>query len=541
MTINSAQKILCRPRTGQTPSVQRLSTTFIFRVPSMDRRWRFPMIKLMRSFLCIAAIIISGVQSLSGAEITGGVKSIPAKNQVHAMGPADFNAVAGAPVKAMSPDGTLLAEGKTDGNGGFSLSIPEQRKNDTIVLSAETPGGTIRALAINGSNELNPITEILTWRILESGIPPSNFTASEWRILVGRLSEIAQSVDFSDMNTSDKLVASLLDAPEIVIALGDLSATYGMPGDNVAAVESIREAIDGFIKAMNANDESRIKSSLTGPVEMLVDGETIRNAEEFAARVNAGHKAFKDLSLKASFARIAMQGDRAELTTYERLRMSQSQGEPPSVDESWIIKYVMSNKNGTWLISKREASDCVVGDAGIATDGRIADWTGMTPCYYRRPDPVGDAGKDSITALFFARDDEFLYWRMDLEMELFTPFSDGKPVFGVPSGEFYLSFFAHESNQNCDNLINFVTNEPANAASGARVCVKDQAGNEKETIIAYQKFAVGRRSIEGSIPLKDLKFLSDGIFAFAKGRRVKMPSTRDMPFFVTSPIRLSLK
>ncbi|HET6485159.1 MAG TPA: hypothetical protein VFH83_01995 [Spirochaetia bacterium] len=56
-----------------------------------------------------------------------------------------------------------------------------------------------------------------------------------------------------------------------------------------------------------------------------------------------------------------------------------------------------------------------VASGAIAIDGSPGDWSGMSPAI---ADPVGDSGitgiGTDITALYLARDDTYLYWRMDL-------------------------------------------------------------------------------------------------------------------------------
>ncbi len=478
---------------------------------------------------------------LSGMEISGTVWTVPAKKEDKASGKVALKPATGVVVKAVSLEGVSLAEGKTDDKGVYKLNIPEAREKDNIVLTAEVPGGDIRTLPFGKTSDINPITEALTWRILSSGVPPSNFTSNEFNFILGELHDAAKkaNVDFSDFQMAMAASYYLVDLPEFNMTLGALTSTYGMPGDNLAAVKEVETAIGAFLQAFVDNDANAIKAGLAENPRVSYSNETITTAEELIEQLAQTHRMSEKLQFEVRYADIQIKDDIADVATLEHVKLEAAGEQGQNVDETWMSRNSLALINGKWiLVSRDNPAKCIVEKTNITTDGRLNDWVGIKPCYYRKP---GEASNDSIISLFFARDDDYLYWRIDLNMELRTPLAKEKTRMGIPRGEYYIRFYLDEEDANCNNFIAYVINELTSAASGARICHKDQDGKEKTTYVSYDRFAVGSRSIEGSAPLADIFFLKDGTLSFSEVKRKTMTGGSESPFFYSGRVNLHFK
>ncbi len=479
--------------------------------------------------LFTSAVVFAG--TLSGMEISGTVWTIPTKEDDKASEKVALKPAPGVVVKAVSIEGASLAEGKTDDKGVYRIQLPEGR--ETRVLSAEMDGGPIRTILFGKTNDIDPVTEALTWKIISAD--PANYTSAEFELMTKELRILADRIGYPEGATAIGAMDYMIDVPDFNIALTDLAATYGASGDSVAITDEVKSAVESFVKAFNFNDAQKIKDILVESPEIFIDGSVIKNADEVVGKIRELHKMFGDITLDVSFAALSANDNKALALTYERIRMSNLNGENQNIDESWISKNELVRKNGKWIISKRGMMDCVVVKSAIETDGRLNDWAGISPCYRKSAD---SPETDGITAMFFARDDKFLYWRMDLNMLTRVPLAGEPSKLGVPRGEFYVHFYGNEDNQNCDNLINVVNNDLTSAASGVRICARDEKGEEKDSTHSHNKFAVGSRFIEGSVLLEDIFFLKDELFSFAKGKRRLRPGAPEEPFFTTNRIKL---
>lgn len=493
--------------------------------------------KITPCLLSLAVILVAGVQPLSSMEITGAVKSVPVISASDGHGMASLSPVAGTTVKAMTRNGELIAESETDGTGLYKLSIPDTKTGEAFLLSAETRTGAIRALVTDPTHDINPITEALTWRILESGVPAANYTAEEIAFMLGSLYELAKAADFSNFPADESAAGNLIDIPKFNIALGNLAATYGMAGNNMAQVEAVKGALHSFTQAFAGNDANAIRAVLAENAEISIHEEIVKGVAPLLEKIDALHRTYQTITLEVEFARIEINRDRAEVSTYERLKMKSGDGQ--DVDEPWVARNILELKNSRWqLVARETPSVHVVEKAAIEPDGRIDDWAGIVPSYLVAPEA---AAQDAITALFFARDDRFLYWRMDLDMKPSAPLSKNIRLTGIPRGEYYLYIYADESEQKCNSLLSFVNNEVTSAAAGARICVTGKDGVEKAMVLPYQRFAVGSHSIEGSVPFEDLAFLSEGFFGVGMGKRRSKPGEPENPMLSTGFIKLNFK
>lgn len=476
----------------------------------------------------VAAAVFSG--ALYGMEISGTVRSVQGKKESNEARKEFLAPVPGVIVKAMSGEGATLAEGKTDDKGVYKFELPQGK--EARILSAETDGGPIRTILFGKTNDIDPVTEALTWKI---GPQIANYTAAEFDLMAKQLRIIAGGIDIPETESAIGAVDFLIDTSDFNIALTDLSSTYGSSGDSIAVTEEVKTVLESFIKAFNENDGSKIRGLISEPASISIGDAKLNKADDIARKIDELHKLFGDKKLQVKIATITVDKDRAEATAYERISMASLSDKKMKINDGWISTNVLNRKNGKWMFSERAIKDCVVYKTSIETDGRLNDWVGISPCFRRSP---SSREEDGITAVFFARDEQFLYWRIDLNMLMRIPLAIEPPSLGVPRGEFRLVFFGNENDHNCDNLINIVNNDFTSAASAVRVCAKDKDGKEKDSVHTYHKFAVGGRFIEGSVPLEDLFFLEDGLFCFVQGKRRPRPGSPEEPDFESSRMKL---
>ncbi|HOC92348.1 MAG TPA: hypothetical protein PKH33_08275 [bacterium] len=481
------------------------------------------------SILFTYAVIFAG--TLSGMEISGTVWTVPAKKDDKASEKVALKPASGVVVKAVSIEGASLAEGKTDDKGVYKIELPEGKQ--TRILSAETDGGPIRTILFGKTNDIDPVTEALTWKIISAD--PANYTSAEFEFMTKELRALADGIGYPEGATAVGAMDYMIDVPDFNIALTDLTATYGSPGDSVGITEEAKTAMEDFIKAFNANDGAKIREMIFKPAKISIGNATLNEVDDVVREINELHKLFGNIKLQVKIASITVEKDRAEATAYETIAMGEPNDEERYVNSSWISINVLNKKNGKWALSERAIKKCTVHKAVIETDGRLDDWVGISPCYRRSP---VSPEEDGITAVFFARDSQFLYWRVDLNMLMRIPLSVEPPRLGVPRGEFRLLFYGDEDDHNCDNLINIISNDFTSAASAIRVCAKDKDGKEKSDVHTYYKFAVGGRFIEGSVPLEDLFFLEDGLFCEATGKRRTRPGLPEEPYFGATRMEL---
>jgi hypothetical protein len=460
-------------------------------------------------------------------EITGTVLSISHTTTTNTKGTSELEPVSGAVVKAITSKNKFVARGKTDAKGFYSLNIPEKKKNDVYLISADTSTGVLRSLFSGKKTAINPFTEILTWRILESGMRPDYFTTNERQLILKKLYEISTKADFSGTRTATGTVTALLDLPELNLLLGNLTETYRTQGDNIAKVETIKKTITKFLQGFIKNDVNIIRNSLSRNPAVFISGETLNNTGKITSRINAIHNSFKDIRLDTDFLTIRVGNKKAEVTDAEHIYMKSKDGGSQSVNENWIARNNLLFVNGKWKISKRDIPKCKVENAAIVIDGHIADWTGIKPCYYQQTEAdTNTKRQDGIKAMYFAKSNLFLFWRIDLDTKPTGATSKKSLEKGIPKGLYTLFLLSNSSGNACNNLIYFVNNSSSGVTSGAKSCLLDIKGNKKEQYFSSDPFAVGSRSIEGVIPIEKIKFFAGSIYAFSQLKKSVGP---DMP------------
>jgi hypothetical protein len=492
------------------------------------------MCKMKKCIISSLILLFIIAKPAFGMKVSGTVLSVRPASSPKANGTVgmEVGAVTDTGVKAVTSKEEVIAESRTDAKGIYSMTIPEDRKDDVFLICADTPAGFLRAFFSGEKTDVNLLTEIIAGRILDSGVQSEYFTSNERNLIFDRLSAISAPLDLSDMRTATDAIVFLLDRPDFNLALGDLTATYAMPDDNVSHVEAISNSLNGFIQGFNANDKDLVRNSLAPNIKIFIGEKGINDIDNLLGIFDELHDSHNNIKLQSESMRVKIDKDNAEVISSEHLQMASKENGSSNVDETFIMRNKLVNSNGKWLLSEREASKCTVVKAAIKTDGHIADWLGISPCYYQKPDaPAGDADHDSITAMYFARDDVFLYWRMDLNMAALTPISPAPAMQSIPRGIYYL-FLVDKSQSPADkSFVNFINYEISGAASTGRIGITENGGKDKESYFRYTGFSVGSQSIEGSIPLEDIAFLNKGIYAFGKAtRRVKpgMPANPDL-------------
>jgi hypothetical protein len=381
------------------------------------------------------------------------------------------------------------------------------------------------------------VSDAMAWKLLESGIPLSNFTAAELMLIRDDLDALSSAVDLSGAKDAAGLMNLLLDNPEFNLTLGSFLSTYGMQGDNRSQIDAVNAAITGFLRGFTANDPSAIKEFLAPKISIVIGEETLTDKDKLLQVVSSIHSSFKPITIETRLLGASIQQGKAEIVTSEHLRMAAQGGQTSSVDEAWIALNKLELVSGKWLITERSMPKCKVVKAAIIPDGHLDDWIGIKPCYYRK----SEAGnKDAFTALYFARDDAFLYWRLDLDMKINLP-GAAAPVQGVPRGTYGLYLFDRAAERDCDTFVNFITNQVTGAASGGRACVKDSAGKHNETYFTYDRFSIAPQSIEGRIPLDDFSFIKTEISALASANRKALPGAPENADIFSGVVDLEFK
>lgn len=498
--------------------------------------WEMDLAK--KALLCLAFLMAVATEPILGADISGKVLAVPPASGTAARGIQALGPDSGATVKAMSLKGDIIAEAKTNAAGSFSLQIPANRTNDVALLQTESAGAPLRALYKDAQTNIDPMTEILAWKILNSGIAPANYTAAEIKTIYDELISLASAMDFSNATNTSEIISYLLDQPDLSISLGALTSIYSMQGDNRDQVQSLSNTVNTFLQGFTANNKDMIKKSLAPGASIFIGEEIIQDTDKLIQKIETIHSNFKDISLNAIVLNVAVSQTKAMVTTSEHIQMKSTKDPDLSVDEAWIARNTLELIGGNWIITAREMPKCSVGKATIVTDGHLDDWTSIQPCFYRKS-PSGKTG-DSINALFFARDDVYLYWRMDLDVKIQLP-GASSPIQGIPRGVYSLYLLSGLADLECGTFINFINNQLTSASSGGRACVKGTGGKINETYFQYNDFAVGRMSIEGSIPIQDFSYFTDSIYAFGNANKTALPGKPANPDFTSGVVELIFK
>jgi hypothetical protein len=498
--------------------------------------WEMDLAK--KALLCLAFFMALATEPIMGADIAGKVLAVPpaigsAARGVQALGPG-----AGATVKALSLKGDVIAEAKTDATGSFSLKIPANRDSDVALVQSETSGAPLRALYNGGKTDIDPITEIIAWKILASGVSPDYYTAAEMKIIYDKLLAMSASMDFSNATDTSGIISSLLDQPDLNIMLGTLTSIYSMQGDNRDQVETLTNTVNSFLQGFTTNNKDLLTKSLAPNASIYIGEEIIKDTGKLIQSIDTIHSNFKDIRLESFLLNTEVTQNKAVVTTTELLQMTSRQDPDLNVDEAWVARNMLELIGGNWGITAREMPKCNIGKAAIVTDGHLNDWTNIQPCYYRQSN--ADSSGDTINALFFARDDVYLYWRMDLDMKIQIP-GAASPIPGIPRGVYSLYLLSGLTDKECGTFINFINNELTSASSGGRACIRGTGDKINEVYFMYNEFAVGRLSIEGSIPIQDFSYFTDSIYAFGNANKKALPGMPANPDFKSGVVELIFK
>lgn len=480
-------------------------------------------VRISRIIVLIAALAAISAP-LSASTISGRVRAgLPGMSRI-TVGVDNLSPAAGIDISAVSSSGKIIASGKTDDSGNYSLNVPAGRDGNAAFIQAETASGILRALPMGQKGDVDPVTEAVVSAVLDAGTAPANYGEKELAFINERLYGIASSVDFSTSLSAASALNLLMDHPDFNRTLGNLVQMYGMPGDNIAQIDNIEfalaEMLSGF--PLNSPELFRKRLSRDAKINLLGENYDTEGIIKKAAEIN---EAFKNIDLRMEIIRININGDRAEALTFESLDMQPVDESDAPVHDSWVSTNKLLLKDGTWLLYERMEKTCVVENMSVKADGHISDWTGAIPCFYQKTETgSAESASDSITALYFAKDDDALYWRMDISKgrETTTVKYDG-----LPRGWYALYLFRDQPNNTCDTFMHFINNAVTNASSGGRACVIDSDGNNAETYFSYRNFAVGMHSVEGRIPLDDLSFLPGVMKAFGMMTRTARPANAD--------------
>ncbi len=466
-------------------------------------------------------------------EIAGVVRwGAPEPGETEGIG--SLSAVAGIDVSVTTTDGTALATAVTDENGEYVLQFDsgESAAYTDFILEAATTGARLRAVADGPHVDIDPVSEVIVEQVIKSGSPTNSFTADEIRLINKELATLAANVDFQGVETPSAAVALLLNDKNFSLSLGDLINTYSTEGDTVVEVNDLKSMITKFIAAFTNNDPSGVADYITNDVQIIV-GDKVYDYNGIQKFIEEINRKFEMNKFDVECARVRVDGDSAEVETSEKLLLTSRAGGEVTSD-SWNMINTVRRIGGKWRLVDRKRKKCVVAKRSITPDGDISDWVGIRPCLIQKPVVKGGSGVwGRIESLYFARDEMYLYWRMDLPRTAAA--SNGEKT---SRGLYSLTLKNDTGDEGCDHFINMIVYEGVQGASLGESCIRGADNTKKEATYTYEKYGVGKLTVEGRVPLDDIGYLPNGVIAFGAYKGKTHTGEKEKPTVYTDDTQI---
>ncbi len=452
---------------------------------------------------------------LAAKEISGSVQ-IPA--------PASERTTSGklhpAPDAAMSvytTDGEMLTTGVKSGKDGrFSIDVARgAEKPGKTVVEAITSMGRLRAIATSGSVRIDPVSEALTEWLLGGVFDPDNYSAAELKFIGDELSGIAKNINFDDAENATDAVTILLNNTSFNDAVGNLTKTYSSPGDTTAAVEKLKKLMRNLIAGFRESDTAAVMGLFAETATVEISN-YVYSYSELADAIEKFNSSVSIQQFDVEIENVVINGKTAVVGTIEKIVLRET-GYEKTISDAFYMDNKFNLINGEWKLVERISRRCAPEEREITADGDISDWIGVSACVLLKFRSDNNADFDHIDSLYFAKDDNYLYWRMDV-----NPGKTGDDTISsfvipqrVPRGQYAVTFFNVLSEDSRQYFMNIIDNTPFAAVSFGKKCtencIKKYETVKEKADAEYKIFGIGRYSVEGRIPLKDIAFLSDNM------------------------------